>query len=61
VFAQFYTNVKVTQKRGFGWFNLGVYWKRKYRGKQDKEAWYLLTNLPDFKHCSQNICSTFWD
>jgi hypothetical protein len=44
---QFYTNVKVTQKQGFGWFNLAVYWKRKYRGKQDKEAWYLLTNLPD--------------
>ncbi|GBE91957.1 IS4 family transposase [Nostoc cycadae] len=45
---QFYTNVKVTQKQGFGCFNLAVYWKRKYRGKQDKEAWYLLTNLPDF-------------
>jgi len=43
----FYTNVKVTQKQGFGWFNLAVYWKRKYRGKQTKEAWYLLTNLPD--------------
>jgi uncharacterized protein (UPF0128 family) len=44
---QFYTNANVTQKRGFGRFNLGVYWKRKYRSKQDKEAWYLLTNLPD--------------
>ncbi|WP_231510541.1 IS4 family transposase [Fischerella sp. PCC 9605] len=44
---QFYPNVKFTQKRGFGRFNLAVYWKRKYRGKQDKEAWYLLTNLPD--------------
>ncbi|RCJ39571.1 transposase [Nostoc minutum NIES-26] len=44
---QFYPNVKFTQKRGFGRFNLGVYWKRKYRGKQEKETWYLLTNLPD--------------
>lgn len=43
----FYTNVKITQKQGFGWFNLAVYWKRKYRGKQNKEPWYLLTNLPD--------------
>ena len=43
----FYTNTKVTQKRGFGRFNLAVYWKRKYRGKQEKSAWYLLTNLPD--------------
>ncbi len=43
----FYTDIKVTQKKGFGYFNLAVYWKRKYGGKQDKEAWYLLTNLPD--------------
>ena len=26
-----------------------VYWKRKYRGKQEDEAWYLLTNLPDLE------------
>lgn len=44
---QFYTNIKLTQKRGFGRFNLAIYWKRKYRGKQEKSAWYLLTNLPD--------------
>jgi hypothetical protein len=44
---QFYPNVKFTQKRGFGRFNLAVYWKRKYKSKQDKEAWYLLTNLSD--------------
>jgi len=44
---QFYPNIKSTQKQAFGRFNLVVYWKRKYRGKQDKEAWYLLTNLPD--------------
>jgi hypothetical protein len=46
---QFYTNIKLTQKVGFGRFNLAVYWKRKYRGKQEDEAWYLLTNLSDFK------------
>jgi hypothetical protein len=46
---QFYTNINLTQKAGFGRFNLGVYWKRKYRGKQEEEAWYLLTNLPDLK------------
>lgn len=46
---QFYTNIDFTQKPGFGRFNLAVYWKRKYRGKQEKQAWYLLTNLPDFK------------
>lgn len=47
-FRQFYHNIKLTQKSGFGRFNLAVYWKRKYRGKQEKSAWYLLTNLPDF-------------
>ncbi len=43
----FYPNVNLTQKRGFGRLNLAVYWKRKYRGKQEDQAWYLLTNLPD--------------
>ncbi len=46
---QFYTDINLTQKAGFGRFNLAVYWKRKYRGKQEDEAWYLLTNLPDLK------------
>jgi hypothetical protein len=44
---QFYTNINLTQKPGFSRFNLAVYWKRKYRGKLEDEAWYLLTNLPD--------------
>lgn len=43
----FYPNINLTQNRGFGRLNLAVYWKRKYRGKQEDEAWYLLTNLPD--------------
>ena len=28
----FYTGINLTQKAGFGRFNLGVFWKRKYRG-----------------------------
>jgi hypothetical protein len=35
---QFYTNINLTQKPGKGRFNLVVYWKRKYRGKQENEA-----------------------
>lgn len=50
---QFYTNIKLTRKRGFGRFNLAIYWKRKYRGKQEKSAWYLLTNLPDVSSAVQ--------
>ena len=46
---QFYTNINLTQKPGFGRYNLAVYWKILYRGKKQDEAWYLLTNLPDLK------------
>ena len=42
---QFYPRVNYTKNKGFGYFNLGAYWKRKYRGKQEKQGWYLLTNL----------------
>ncbi len=44
---RFYENVHLTQEKGFGRCNLAVYWKRKYRGKQEKEPWYLSTNLTD--------------
>lgn len=46
---QFYTDINLTQKAGFGRFNLAMYWKRKYRGKPEDEAWYLFTNLADLK------------
>jgi hypothetical protein len=45
----FYPKISFTQKKGFSRFNLAAYWKRKYRGKQEDEPWYLLTNLPDLK------------
>lgn len=35
---QFYPNIHLTQKSGFGRFNLAVYWKRKYPGKQEDDA-----------------------
>jgi hypothetical protein len=41
----FLTGLKVTQHKGFGQANIGAYWKRAYRGKVEKEPWYLLTNL----------------
>jgi hypothetical protein len=44
---QFLTNITLTQKKGFGRFNLAIYWKRKYKEKQEQSPWYLLTNLPD--------------
>ena len=44
---QFFPKVTLTQKKGFGRFNLAIYGKRKYKGKQQQTPWYLLTNLPD--------------
>jgi hypothetical protein len=44
-----YPKISFTEKKGFSWFNLAAYWKRKYRGKQEDEPCYLLTNLPDLK------------
>jgi Transposase DDE domain len=41
----FYQSIKLTKIKGFGYSNLAIYWKRKYRGKQPKEAWCLVTNL----------------
>ena len=41
----FLTGVSVTKNKGFGNFNVGAYWKRKYKGKQEKEPWFILTNL----------------
>jgi hypothetical protein len=45
----FYPKVGFTKKKGFSRFNLVAYGQRKYRGKQEDEPWYLLTNLPDLK------------
>ena len=40
---------RIPQRKGFSRLNLVAYWKRQYRGKQEDEPWYLLTNLPDLK------------
>ena len=41
----FLTDVSATKEKGFGQFNVVAYWKRKYKGKQEKEPWFILTNL----------------
>ena len=45
----FYPKVGFTKKKGFSRFNLVASGQRKYRGEQEDEPWYLLTNLPDLK------------
>jgi Transposase DDE domain len=44
---KFYRDIIWTQNQGFERFNLAVYWRRKYKGKQENEPLYLLTNLND--------------
>jgi hypothetical protein len=41
----FLTGVNYTKKKGFERVSLAAYWPRKYRGKLEKEGWYILTNL----------------
>jgi hypothetical protein len=43
--TRFITRISCTEQHKIGSFNLGVTWKRKYRGKGAKEPWYILTNL----------------
>ena len=43
----FYRYIIWNQNQGHVGFNLVVYWKRRYKGKQEYEPLYLLTNLDD--------------
>ncbi len=45
----FLTGVKMTKPFRLSRFSAAGYWKRKYRGKQEKEPWYLLTNLDNLE------------
>ena len=42
---QFLENIRVGKRDQIGPFNMAVYWKRQYRGKGGKEAWYILTSF----------------
>lgn len=41
----FFQGIHHTKSYKLGSFNLAIRWKRRYRGKQAKDPWYLLTNL----------------
>ena len=41
----FYQGVKVTKMKGFTGGNIVAKWKRKYRGIDTEEAWFIITNL----------------
>ena len=46
---EFFSQINITQKNGFARFNLAIYWRKKYKNKQEKSPWYLLTNLGDLE------------
>ncbi|UJB72065.1 IS4 family transposase [Acaryochloris sp. 'Moss Beach'] len=43
----FLNDVRVTQAKGFGTFNVAAKWKRRYQGFAPDEAWFILTNFCD--------------
>ncbi|NEQ86378.1 MAG: IS4 family transposase [Moorea sp. SIO2I5] len=47
--TEFFQGINCHKELGLGSFNLAVRWKRKYRGKQPSDCWYLLTSLPNLK------------
>ncbi|MDB9518394.1 IS4 family transposase [Roseofilum reptotaenium CS-1145] len=47
--SRFYREVYCGKSHQLGPFNLTAYWKRKYRGKGPKEAWFILTSLDDME------------
>ena len=49
----FYPQINLTQNQGFSRFNLVASWRRKYKGKQEDEPWYLLINLPHIKSANK--------
>jgi hypothetical protein len=65
--TNFYFSSILTKQKGFGTFDMAGYWRRKYRGKQENEGWYLLTNLGDLKQsvdtfkCRSGIEAMFKD
>jgi hypothetical protein len=60
-------DTKFTKQKGFGTFDIAGYWQRKYRGKQEDEGWYLLTNVGTLKQsvdifkCRSGIEALFKD
>lgn len=47
--TQFLQNISGNKEYQLPSFNLLVRWKRKSRGKQQGQPWYLLTSLPTLK------------
>jgi hypothetical protein len=57
--ASFEVQVKVTQQKGFGKFNLATRWKRVYRSNQANQVWYLLTNLDCLDNALESYAKRF--
>jgi hypothetical protein len=51
--SHFFKNVTIQKSEAIYGFNLGVYWRRRDRGKGVKKPWYLLTTLSNSKLVKQ--------
>ena len=45
----FFVGLEITKEKGFGKFNFAAYWKRKYRGKEEKDITIALRCMQTFK------------
>ena len=46
---RFLVGIRVGKTDRIGPYNMAVYWKRQYRGKGGKEAWYILSSLSNLE------------
>ncbi|WP_181280742.1 transposase [Aphanothece hegewaldii] len=49
----FLTNLKVRKEKGFSQGSIGIYWKRKYRGKFEEQPWYLSSESSDLNRSGE--------
>ncbi len=49
----FFSGINITKRKGFGKCNLAAYWKQKYKGKEEKEPWFITTNLDSLEEVLQ--------
>jgi len=41
----YFKGVKITKTKGFKGANIACKWKRKYRGWQAEDGWFIITNF----------------
>ena len=55
----FFNDIRITQYKGFGTFNLAAKWKQTYRGWAPDEGWFILTNYPNLESAIEAYSKRF--